>query len=476
MTRRSRYARKAMRLAFWVAGLCAACAQDPPARPKVAQAPSSITMRDDITPITRVEDALPSVFVPPYTHCTAPKEGDSPGSARDGGVCTQVAISGCTEPGKYFPDYGSCEVVRTQRPFWPSPPAGQTAPDDPRLKDAEFMSELAWMTEQVEASGCTCCHDANVGETGQWDIRRGPIWLDSLSDPGLALFIGLADSSVLGAYSAEDNFGFDRTQTGIPTDDTERMQAFLLRELERRGISREEAEAVPPFGGPIYETSVMPPTACGEGGHGITPDLRVQWSGGPARYVYVLEAGSKNPGVPPNLDQPEGTLWKLDVLASAQPIEPGLKYGTTPPGSFQALPATEPAPQLEPGRIYQLTVLRDVGLPLANCTFEFGDELVQPATAETNATAGASAPPPVSEAAACTLPGGDARGFGATCADSEAHSDCSCEADYCAKMPGQTQGICTITGCKEDPSICPQGYRCFDLSAFMPDLPSICTK
>jgi hypothetical protein len=338
------------------------------------------------------------------------------------------------------------------------------------------MDELAWMTEQVEASGCTCCHDSrqNDGLTGQWDIHRGPIWLDTLSDSGLALFVGYADSSSLGAYPSSENHGFDRDQTGIPTTDTPRMQAFLKRELERRGISEAQAKATPPFGGPIYANRVTPPGSCRETGQGIDSEMRVQF-GGTARYVYVLEPGGENPGVPPNLDRPDGTLWRLDVLASAVPIASGVTYGTTPEGTFQAIPERERAPALKVGSTYQLYVLRDVGLPVANCLFTFGDAVEPPqaAPAAMSGTAGAPAAP---VADSCSLPGGDADGFGAACKDAAASSDCTCKANYCALMPGQTQGTCTVSGCKQNPSLCPTGFSCFDLSVFSPDLPSICTK
>jgi hypothetical protein len=233
------------------------------------------------------------------------------------------------------------------------------------------------------------------------------------------------------------------------------MQAFLQRELARRGMTEEQARAVPPFGGPIYANRVAKPEDCSTKGMGVDPELGVQFGGAPARYVYVLADGSDNPGVPPNLDLPQGTLWRLDVLPSAAPVASGLRYGTTPGGSFQALPERGAAPELERGKRYQLYALADVGLPLANCQFTFGEPVVPaPAT-----------PPPA--ASSC-----DAGGFGASC---QGDADCSCEADYCAKMPGQSSGTCTVTGCKAQPSVCPQGYGCFDLSQFASGLPSICT-
>lgn len=287
--------------------------------------------------MTRVEDAQPGVFIPPFLDCRAPVAGDTTTSA-GGKVCTHVSIAGATEPDKTFPAYASCEVVRAQRLYYPGPPAHAPTANDPRLKDPRFMGELAWAKSQVAATGCSCCHDSKVAPRGasQWDISAEPIWLDTISDSGLALFAGLADSSVLGAYPAGDNHGFDRSATGLPTTDTNRLRALVQAELARRGVSEAVSRAVPPFGGPIYEASVRPPTTCA--GEGIDPAGSILFSGGQARYVYVLEVGSKNPGVPPNLDRPQGTVWRLDVLPSANAVESGIAYGRTPEGAFQDTP------------------------------------------------------------------------------------------------------------------------------------------
>jgi hypothetical protein len=432
-----------------------------------APAADDVTLRADVQPVTRAADALPGVFIPPFLDCREPQSGEV-GEGVDGKVCTNVAISGCTEEGKYFPDYAECDVVRTQRPFWPEPPANMPRDDDPRLADRDFMTELAWMTEQVRSAACVCCHDSRAvgGMAGQWDIALGPIWLDTLSDSGLALFVGYADSSVLGAYPARSNHGFDRARTGIPTTDTERMQAFLRAELERRGISEAQARAVPPFGGPIYANAVAVPGRC-RAGEGITPQGEVRWLGSGARYVYVAQAGSKNPGVPPNLDSPEGTLWRLDVLPSKPAVTSGLRYGATPDGSFQALPAEGAAPQLERGHEYLLTVLRDVGLPNASCLFTFGDDVPE---ADTQ-----SSPDAGSDAA--TYPECEPMDyFGKPCTDDTTHAECGCAADYCAIQPGQTEGYCTATGCVENPAACPKDWSCFDVSTFQPGAPAICLK
>ena len=61
--------------------------------------------------------------------------------------------------------------------------------------------------------------------------------------------------------------------------------------------------------------------------------------------------------------------------------------------------------------------------------------------------------------------------FGAVC---YSDADCVCDSDFCAGYPGQA-GICTLRGCGTDPSICPSGYSCMDLSTFVAGL-SICVN
>lgn len=420
---------------------------------------AALVLRADVEPVRSVADARPGVFIPPFTDCRAPLDGQ-PGQGPDAQVCTQVAISGCTEAGRYFPAYAACDVVRTQRPYWPAPPARASRADDPRLQDDAFTGELAWAATQVEASGCACCHDSRVISPSQWDIRAEPIWLDSLSDSGLALFVGLADSSVLGAYPAEHNNGFERDQTGLPSNDAPRMRTFLLAELQRRGISEAEAAAVPPFGGPIYQNRIAKPTLC-RGEEGIAPDGSVLWKGGPARYVYVTDGDGDNPGVPPNLDLPQGTRWRLDVLASEAGVESGsIVYGATPAGSFQMFPQANAAQPLTLGQSYRLYVLRDVGVPLANCSFVFGDS---------------RAAEPAAQPSAMMCDAGEAdAGFGTPCSDATTHRECGCAAPYCAIQPGRSEGYCTATGCVERPDVCPAGWSCFDLSQFQSDAPSVC--
>lgn len=311
-----------------------------------------------------------AVFVPFEQVCVEPLAGE-PAGASDGEVCTWQAISACTEPGRKYTDYASCEPVFTQRPYWPGAPAGSTSPDDPRLDDPAYQAELGWVTEQVEACACTCCHSVEAapaaGPSG-WFLEDGPIWVDGLDDDGLAVLAGWVDSTAFGAFDAADNNGFDRSVTGLPTSDVPRMQAFLEAELRRRGLDRDDFAAVAPFGGPLYDQLFYEPSAC-LSGQGIDGAGALQWTGGGARYVYVLLPESQSPGVPPNLDLPEGTLWRVDVAPTDAPIDSGLRYGETPAGATQVAPVSGAPTALISGQTYYLVALRDVYQPITRCLF-----------------------------------------------------------------------------------------------------------
>lgn len=311
-----------------------------------------------------------SVFVQPYQSCVAAKNGEAAGQGPNGKVCTNVAISGATEFGRKFADYGNCADVRTQRPYWPGAVAAETKSNDPRLKDAAYMAEVLWAKQQVEASGCVCCHAASQAPKGasNWDIEGKGIWLDHLRDSGIAVLAGLVGSEAFGAYPAKDNNGFDRTALGIPTTDVPRMQKLLMGEWKRRGLTEADVGKYYDFGGPLVDQAAYKPEACPQG-IGISADSKVAWGPSPARYVYVLEAGSANPGVPPNLDMPAGTMWFVDVPTAAKPMQSGIPYGQIGGDQRQRLPATSPAPALQSGKTYYLYALLDVGVPVQRCLF-----------------------------------------------------------------------------------------------------------
>ncbi len=313
-----------------------------------------------------------SVFIQPTLECREPLEGEPPGQGPDGQVCTWQAISGCTEEGRRFDDYASCEVVRTQRPAYAAPPAEGSGQEDPRLNDSTYAGELDWVRSQVVASACVCCHsEDSPGGASNWSVDAPGNWIDSFRDTGLALGAGWVSSVAFGAYPQEENNGFERETSGFPSTDPERMRDFFIAELEHRGRTQADFADTPPFGGPIYDQLVYTPEACSNG-EGVSSDGRITWDGGAARYVQVLDAGSANPTVPPNLDLPEGTRWRLDVPATGSPVESGdVFYGDAGSGTSQRFPAEAAPADLEVGNTYYLYVSRDVGIPLTRCLFTY---------------------------------------------------------------------------------------------------------
>jgi hypothetical protein len=45
-------------------------------------------------------------------------------------------------------------------------------------------------------------------------------------------------------------------------------------------------------------------------------------------------------------------------------------------------------------------------------------------------------------------------------------AECALPTVYCAIQPGQPAGFCTTFGCDLDPSVCPTGWGCMDLTPF----------
>lgn len=312
-----------------------------------------------------------AVFVQPYQSCQAPLPGEAAGQGPNGQVCTNVLVSGATEFGRRYQDYASCDDVRTQRPYWSAKPAKVTAKDDPRLQDTAYMAEVEWARQQLLSTACVCCHAKSVTPNGasNWDLEGEGIWLDHLRDGGLAMMAGLAGSDALGAYPPEQNNGYNRTALGAPTTDVERMRKLLLGEWARRGLTEADAEGIAPFGGPLVAQQAFVPAACDKG-EGVDAAGLVQWQGGAARYVYVMASDSKAPVVPPNLDEPVGTLWFVQVPTKAEPMASGLAYGQLSGAMQQRLPTQGQPAALQSGLTYYLYVLKDIGVPVTRCLFK----------------------------------------------------------------------------------------------------------
>ena len=63
------------------------------------------------------------------------------------------------------------------------------------------------------------------------------------------------------------------------------------------------------------------------------------------------------------------------------------------------------------------------------------------------------------------------QGFGASCTTL---SQCTCGLDQCNTF--MSANYCTHTHCLADPSICPTGWTCFDVTAFDPATGSLCMR
>lgn len=312
------------------------------------------------------------VFTPPELICRDPLPGEPTGQSEGGQVCTWQFISGCTEEGRHFEDYASCDAVLTQRPYYPAPANERPTDPDPRLDDPSYVAELDWVRSQIEASACICCHSDAIAPMGaaNWAVDAGGNWVETFHDTGLAIGAGWIDSTAFGAYPPEDNNGFDRS-IGMPSTDPARMQAFFVAELAHRGRVEADFADVVPFGGPLYTQLVYEPGAC-ENGERVDADGTIHWTGGDARYVYVLDAGSGNPTVPPNLDLPEGTRWRVDVPPDGDPVASGeVRYGEVPSGTSQRFPASGAPTPLVAGQSYYLYVTRDVIQPITRCLFTY---------------------------------------------------------------------------------------------------------
>lgn len=312
------------------------------------------------------------LFVFPSLSCRAPLPGEPPGKSAGGKVCTWQTVAGSTEEGRPYQDYADCSVSITERGYYPVPPPAPPASDN-RMSDPTYATEANWVKSQVEASACVCCHKSSITKAGAsiWDIEAKGNWLNTFSPYGLAFAGGFIDSHLLGAVPAAQNNGFSRDQIGIPTTDKPRMITFFRNELAFRGKTPQDFASEPPTPAYFYQLDSYVPTAC-QNGAGIHADGTIVWGGPPSRYVQVLTAGSKNPGVPPNLDLPAGTLWRLDVPVTGQPVNPGtVRYGQLPTGTTQGFPGTGQPAALLSGQSYYLYVQVDQLAPVERCLFTY---------------------------------------------------------------------------------------------------------
>lgn len=308
--------------------------------------------------------------------CKAPKAGEPAGKGPDGQVCTWQMISGATEEGRHYEDYASCDRVRTQRPYY----AALTNPDaekaDARLDDPTYSTELTWVKSQIRATACVCCHSTIAPEgTSNWYVDQPGNFMNGFYPRGLAMGAGWINTVGFGAFPAEQNNGFHRSNPADPnntifvTTDQDRMRKFFEAEAVYRGLKKEDFADQPYGAGPLDDQRFYVPSTCSNG-EGVAADGTLTWRQGPARYLYVMEGGSNSPGVPPNLDMPTGVVWRIDVPFIGTPVASGaVKFGQVPEGFVQKAPATGAPAALVSGRQYYLYVLADIAQPNTRCLF-----------------------------------------------------------------------------------------------------------
>ncbi|MEZ4248211.1 MAG: hypothetical protein R3B99_08240 [Polyangiales bacterium] len=152
-----------------------------------------------------------------------------------------------------------------------------------------------------------------------------------MSDEALAMLAGYTDSAAFGFLPTENN-GFDLApRPGLPSTSTCRVCAPSSTVTTRRGltITRRGAAAFRPLLPMVLIE--FEPEACDDG-IGLDAEGTLHWTGGNARYLSVLEADAQAPGVPPNFDLPEGTLWSIAGLAQRRPSRAAFTTGRCPRG------------------------------------------------------------------------------------------------------------------------------------------------
>ncbi|MCK6521271.1 hypothetical protein L6R49_07490 [Myxococcota bacterium] len=331
---------------------------------------------DGADEIVVLEDPFPL----PERVCVDPLPGEPEGQSEDGQVCTWQIVSGATEEGRHFSDYADCDIIRRQRPYGAAPANARANEPDPRMDDPAYVAEVDWVRDQLRAGSCDCCHSsAAPNGPAIFDAEFEGNLLNQFNDRGLAMAAGWIPTIGFGTYPPEENNGFERSSPEdpylsiIPTTDQARMMAIFEDELLYRGRTIEEFVDDVYGAGPLDEQLNYQPTQCSEA-EGIDEDGVIRWAPGRARYIYVLEKGSLSPTVPPNLDTPDGTIWRVDLPRDGSPVfSESVIYGEVPEGMVQVYPESGAPAALEPGKEYYLYVTADILYPISRCVFTAGE-------------------------------------------------------------------------------------------------------
>ncbi len=324
---------------------------------------------------------LEDPFPQPVRVCVDPLPGEPAGQSEGGKVCTWEVVSGATEDGRSFTDYAECDTVIRQRGYSAAEPNPLYAESDARMDDPAYVAEVDWARTQIRAGSCECCHASAKGVGAAiFDADAEGNLMNQFSDKGLAMGAGWIPTVGFGTYPPEENNGFWRSSpenpnlSVIPTVDPDRMIALFEAELDHRGLVPEDFAGMEYGGaGPLDAQRAFVPEACTEE-EGVAPDGTIRWLPGRARYVYVMEADTITPTVPPNLDTPEGTLWRIDLPADGSPVfSESVVYGQVPEGMTQAWPLEGAPEPLVDGKQYYLYASADVLFPISRCLFTAGE-------------------------------------------------------------------------------------------------------
>lgn len=159
--------------------------------------------------------------------------GDDGGSGHDGGD-GPVTNGTCVPHGEAFSDTYDCALVDGPSGDDSIGPTAHAEEDPTALDDPD----LPWVLDELRACSCSCCHQVTGEAAFVWAWDFSPVWTDSIESDRLER---LANGEISGSAGLppEVNHGFSRDPLGLPTTDAERMQAYLLREVERREAGAE---------------------------------------------------------------------------------------------------------------------------------------------------------------------------------------------------------------------------------------------
>ena len=142
----------------------------------------------------------------------------------------RVVVNGsCVPPGEAFLDHYTCETVNGPTGDVSVGSSAKHDPDPETLADPDYD----WVIEQITACSCTCCHAEGSQAAHIWSFDFAPDFATSAADEIFEQLDG-AEAGHFGQPDPDQNYGFDRYDGSLPTQDIERLRGFVDRELERR--------------------------------------------------------------------------------------------------------------------------------------------------------------------------------------------------------------------------------------------------